>query len=49
MIKGAAKIYSSLISKLIALVGLVLFVCIFTWAYFKEKHVHHNYDRYGTC
>ena len=36
------NIYSSLISKLIALVGLVLFVCIFTWAYFNINYQKEN-------
>ncbi|MGA2400263.1 MAG: PAS domain S-box protein [Syntrophobacteraceae bacterium] len=42
MLKGAAKIYSSLISKLIVLVGLVLFVCIFIWAYFNINYQKEN-------
>ncbi len=42
MLKGAVRIYSSLISKLIALVGLVLFVCIFTWAYFNINYQKEN-------
>ena len=43
MLKGSvSRIYSSLISKLIALVGLVLFVCILTWAYFNIKYQKEN-------
>ncbi len=42
MLKGAVRIYSSLISKLIVLVGLVLFVCIFTWAYFNINYQKEN-------
>ena len=42
MLEGAKRIYSSLISRLIVLVGLVLFVCIFTWAYFNINYQKEN-------
>ncbi len=42
MLGSAVRIYSSLISKLIVLVGLALFVCIFTWAYFNINYQKEN-------
>jgi PAS domain S-box-containing protein len=42
MFKGAVRIYSSLISRLIVLAGLVLFVCIFIWAYFNINYQREN-------
>jgi len=43
MFKGVVGIYRSLISRLIVLVGLVLFVSIFTWANFNI-----NYQKVNT-
>lgn len=42
MFRGGVRIYRSLISRLIALVGLVLFVSIFTWAYFNIEYQKKN-------
>jgi len=43
MLKGVvSNIYTSIIFKLIALVGLVLLVCIFTWAYFNINYQKQN-------
>ncbi|MFZ2448037.1 MAG: PAS domain S-box protein [Syntrophobacteraceae bacterium] len=42
MFKGTVRIYRSLISRLIVLVGLVLFVSIFTWAYFNINYQKEN-------
>ena len=38
MLNGFRGVYHSLISRLISLVGLVLFVSIFTWAYFNINY-----------
>ena len=42
MLEGAKRIYRSLISRLIVLVGFVLFVSIFTWAYFNINFQREN-------
>ncbi|MEN6437897.1 MAG: PAS domain S-box protein [Syntrophobacter sp.] len=42
MFRGGVRIYRSLISRLIVLVGLVLFVSIFTWAYFNIEYQKKN-------